>query len=150
MATRALQQVVCYIAWNTSTNAYVTGDVANHTLYWTKDGTASAVSNSPAEVDATHFPGLYKLTLTSTETDCIEGVLGGKSSTSNVILLPTMVGFDYLNTSAPTTAGIPDVNTKNINGSAVSTTTAQIGTNIVKVNGTTVRGSGTESNPWGP
>lgn len=118
MATRALQQVVSYLAWNTSTNAYVTGDSANHTTYWTKDGTASATTNATGEVDATHFPGLYKVTMTSTETDCIEGVLGGKSSTSNVVLIPTMVAFDYLNTSAPAAAGIPDVNVKNIAGTA--------------------------------
>lgn len=32
------------------------------------------------------------------------------------------------------TAGIPDVNVKNINNAAVSTTTAQVGTNVVQIN----------------
>jgi hypothetical protein len=123
MATRALQQVVCYTAWDTSANAYKTGDSANHTTYWTKDGTASATTNATAEVDATHFPGLYKVTMTSTETDCIEGVLGGKSSTANVVLIPTMVAFDYLNTSAPAAAGIQDVNVKNMNNVAATAIT---------------------------
>lgn len=131
MATRALQQVITYIAWNTSTNAYVTGDVANHSTSWEKDGTRSATTNSPAEVDATNLPGLYKVTMTATETDCIEGVLGGKSTTASVVLIPTMVSFSYLNTSAPATAGVPDVNVKNINNVAatsVTTINANVGT----------------------
>lgn len=126
MATRALQQVITYLAWNTSTNVYTTGDSANHSLSWCKDGTRSAATNAAAEVDSTNMPGLYKCTMTSTETDCIEGTLGGKSSTSNVVLIPTMVAFDYLNTSAPATAGVPDVNVKNYNNAAVSTAASGI------------------------
>lgn len=168
MATRALQQVVCYLAWNTSTNAYVTGDSGNHTLRWIKDGSASAPSNSAAEVDATNTPGVYKLTLTSTETDCIEGVLAGKSSTSNVIVIPTMVAFDYLNTSAPATAGIPDVNAKYLGGTSqtgrdvgasvllsngtgtgqVSLSSGVVSADAKKMNGTTINGTGTSSDLW--
>ena len=123
MATRALQQVVTYLAWDTVANAYKTGDAGNHSTSWVKDGTRSATTNGTAEVDSTNFPGLYKVTMTATETDCIEGVLGGKS-TGNVVLIPTLVAFDYLNTSAPATAGVPDVNAKNINNvSAGSVTT---------------------------
>jgi 6,7-dimethyl-8-ribityllumazine synthase len=172
MATRALQQVLTYVAWNTSTNTYATGDFANHTLSWVKDGTRAAPTNAAtaSEIDATNLPGRYKCTMTSTETDCIEGLLDGKSSTTNVILIGVPVSFDYLNTSAPATAGIPDVNVKNMNnvaatsittinanqgttqpvnftgtagtalvkgdtvdiaGAAVSTSTAQIGVNVV-------------------
>jgi hypothetical protein len=125
MATRALQQVLTYIAWNTSTNAYETGDVANHTLSWVKDGTRAAPTNaaSAAEIDATNLPGRYKCTMTSTETDCIEGLLDGKSSTANVVLIGAPVSFDYLNTSAPATAGIPDVNVKNMNNVAATSIT---------------------------
>jgi hypothetical protein len=131
MATRALSQVVCYMAYNSSTGAYTTGDSANHTLSWVKDGSRSAPTNAASEVDSANAPGLYKVTLTATETDCIEGVLAGKSSSSNVILIPTHVAFDYLNTSAPAVAGLPDVNIK-------------------AVKGVTVGGAGTTSNPWGP
>jgi hypothetical protein len=109
MATRALQQVLTYLAWDTSALAYKTGDSANHTLSWVKDGTRAAPTNAAAEVDSTNAPGVYKVTMTATETDCIEGILCGKSSTANIVLIPTMVAFDYLNTSAPATAGIPDV-----------------------------------------
>lgn len=105
MATRAVQQVITYYAWNTSTNAYVTGDSANHTTSWCKDGTRSATTNATAEVDATNLPGLYKVTMTSTETDCLEGVLGGKSSTANVVLIGTMVAFDQIPNAVPGAAG---------------------------------------------
>lgn len=137
MATRALQQVLAYVAWNTSTNAYVTGDSANHSTSWCKDGTRSATTNATAEVDATNLPGLYKVTMTSTETDCIEGVLGGKSTTANVVLIPTMVAFDYLNTSAPAAAGVPDVNVKSINNAAAATPGAAGGVFIAGTNAAT-------------
>lgn len=150
MATRALQQVICYYAWNTSTNVYVTGDSANHSTSWCKDGTRSATTNATAEVDATNLPGLYKVTMTATETDCIEGVLGGKSSTGNVVLIGTMVAFDYLNTSAPATAGIPDVNMKNIANAAVSASAAQIGVNVVNIAGSASLGAaGAVAPDWG-
>lgn len=93
MATRAVQQTITYMAYNTSTGAYQTGDAANHTLRWCKDGTSSATSNSPSEVDSTNAPGEYKITMTSTETDCLVGTLAGKSATANVILIPTQVAF---------------------------------------------------------
>lgn len=94
MANRAVSQVVMYRAWDTSTNTPKTGDVANHTLRWNKDGSASAPTNSPSEQDATNQPGIYKLTLTATETDCVEGTLAGKSSTANVFLFgPENIGF---------------------------------------------------------
>ena len=86
------ETVLYYRAWDTANNAYKTGDVANHTLRWNKDGTAAATTNSPSEVDATNQPGLYKVTLTATEMQCESGCLGGKSSTSNIVLVFTDVG----------------------------------------------------------
>lgn len=112
MATRAVQQVITYLAWDTSANTYKTGDSANHTLRWVKDGTASATTNATAEVDATNLPGVYKVTMTSTETDCLEGMLGGKSSTANVVIIPTMVSFDYIpNAATGTSGGLPVIGT---------------------------------------
>jgi hypothetical protein len=102
MATRAVSTVVTYRAWDTSANAAKTGDVANHTLKWIKDGTAATPTNSPSEVDATNAPGIYKLTLTSTETDCTFGVLAGKSGTASISLFGVEIGFEYVPTSATT------------------------------------------------
>jgi hypothetical protein len=102
MATRAVSTVVTYRAWDTSANAPKTGDVANHTLRWIKDGTSSAPTNSPSEVDATNAKGTYKLTLTSTETDCTYGTLAGVSSTSNVSLFGIQIAFEYVPTASTT------------------------------------------------
>lgn len=104
MATRGVPTVVTYRAWDTSANTPKTGDVANHTLRWIKDGTSAAPTNAAtaAEVDATNAPGVYKLTLTATETDCTFGVLAGKSGTANVVLYGVSIGFEYVPTSSTT------------------------------------------------
>jgi flagellar capping protein FliD len=102
MATRGVSTVITYRAWDTSANSGKTGDVANHTLRWIKDGTSSATTNSPAEVDATNVPGVYKVTLTDTETDCTFGILAGKSSTSNIAIFGAQIGFEYVPTSSTT------------------------------------------------
>ena len=59
MATYGKEQTVCYLAVDTATGLGKTGDVANHTLRWVKDGTASAPTNSASEVDSTNCPGVY-------------------------------------------------------------------------------------------
>lgn len=94
-----------YVAWDTSANAGKTGDVANHTLKWVKDGTSSSVTNSAAEVDSTNAPGVYKLVMTATEASCQVGTLCGKSSTSNVVIIPITVTFENLPTASPNAAG---------------------------------------------
>lgn len=109
MAAQGKSQVLTYIAWNTSTNAYVNGDVANHTLNWMKDGLLGSTINTATGLG---FAGLYKLTMDSTETQALEGTLGGVSSTGNVVIIPTMVAFTpdplamaNLGSYAPTSAG---------------------------------------------
>jgi hypothetical protein len=57
----------------------------------------------------------------------------------NVTGIPKVDVVDWLGTTVTAaTAGIPDVNTKNISGSAVSTSSAQIGINVVNWNGSAV------------
>lgn len=73
---------------DTSTGKGKTGDSANLTMRWNKDGTAAATTNAPSEVDATNQPGLYKITITATEAQCLSGTLHGKSSTANIEVLP--------------------------------------------------------------
>jgi hypothetical protein len=96
MATRGIAHTIEFVVWDTSANAGKTGDNANLTLRWGKDGTNAAPTNASSEVDSTNKPGLYKVTLTTTETDCNVGVLGGKSSTANVVVIPTKIEFVYL------------------------------------------------------
>lgn len=99
MSSQGVATTLVYMAYNTSTGAYVTGDVANHTLKLVKDGTEASPTNSPAEVDATNTPGAYKLALTAAETNFGTVWLGGKSSTANVILIPITSTFEILPTA---------------------------------------------------
>lgn len=94
-----------YVAWDTSANSGKTGDVANHTLRWIKDGTSSAPTNTPTEVDATNAPGVYKLTLTSGECSCNVGTLAGKSSTANITIIPVTLSFELIPTVASGSSG---------------------------------------------
>ena len=94
MAVRGQSQTIQYVAWDTNANAGKTGDVANHTLRWIKDGVAAAPTNSPTEVDATNAPGVYKITLTATECTCWVGTICGKSSTGGVSIIPLTVTFE--------------------------------------------------------
>lgn len=96
MATRAVQTVITFSAWDTLNQVGKTGDVANFTLRWVKDGMSGATSNAASELDATNSPGEYKITMTSSETDCLFGELNGKSSTANIIIIPTRIGFDLV------------------------------------------------------
>ncbi|MHC4302690.1 MAG: hypothetical protein ACYS7Y_35975, partial [Planctomycetota bacterium] len=105
MASRGQALTITYTAWDTSANAGKTGDSGNHTLRWVKDGTSAAPSNSPAEVDATNAPGVYKITLTTAECTCWIGTLCGKSGTANVSIMPLTVAFEQLPTAAPDAAG---------------------------------------------
>ena len=101
-----------YVAWNTAANAPQTGDAANHTLRWVKDGTSAAPTNSPSEVDGTGAPGVYKVALTATECQCQSGTLCGKSSTANVSILPVTYTFENLPIAAPAAAGgLPTIGT---------------------------------------
>ena len=101
-----------YVAWDNTNNVGKTGDVANHTLRWVKDGTSGAPLNSPAEVDATNAPGLYKLVLTSAECQCQVGTLAGKSSTAAISIMPLTLAFENLPTAAPAASGgLPTVGT---------------------------------------
>ena len=94
MATRGTAHTIEYWAFDTTAKTGKTGDVANHTLRWIKDGVSAAPFNAPAEVDATNCPGLYKLALTAAECTCDRGVLHGKSSTANVVIAPSPESFE--------------------------------------------------------
>ena len=86
MAEQGVSLVGYYRAYDTANDAYKTGDVGNHSIRVVLNGTSSAANNSPAEVDATNDPGLYKITLDAAEVG-ISTTLSGKSSTSDIILI---------------------------------------------------------------
>ena len=105
MATYGKSMTITYTAWDTSANAPKTGDSANHTLRWIKDGTAAAPTNSASEVDATNAPGEYKVTLTSAEAQTPIGKLAGASSTADVSIIPVSIAFEHIPDAAPDAAG---------------------------------------------
>lgn len=114
MALYGQSMTISYIAWNTFLNRGATGDAANHTLRWVKDGTSSAPTNTPSEVDATNAPGVYKIVLTATETQALYGTLAGKSATADVSLMPVSVAFERLPNAAPgASGGLPTVDGSN-------------------------------------
>lgn len=140
MASRGQTIVLTYTAWDTVALAPKTGDVANHTLRWIKDGTSAVPTNSSAEVDATNAPGEYKITMTTTECTCNTGKLCGKSSTTGVVIIPQSITFEQLPTAAPDAQ----------NGLPIVSATGTVEVNIKEVNDITVGGSGTSNDPWGP
>lgn len=96
MASRGEAQTVTYFARDTATGGGKTGDVANHTLRLVVDGNESTPANSPAQVDATNAPGVYKIALSGAELTGNDVVLCGKSSTSDVVIEPRFFSLNRL------------------------------------------------------
>lgn len=101
MASFGQSVTLGYSAYNTSTGAYVTGDVANHTLKLNKDGTVASPTNAASEDDATNAPGQYSVVLTAAEAQHNVVKLMGKSATANVIIIPNTISFEQLPTAVP-------------------------------------------------
>lgn len=96
MALYGIPFVVTYTAWDTSANEGKTGDVANHTMLWIKDGVASPSVNAPSEVDAVGAPGEYSLLISASEAQATFGKLAGKSSTADVSILGVAISFENI------------------------------------------------------
>jgi hypothetical protein len=86
-------QSITMLAIDTATGKPKTGDAANLTAYVSKDDGAVTVLGdvSAAETDATNAKGLYAWTLTQAETNADKLVFSGKSTTTNVELIPVIV-----------------------------------------------------------
>lgn len=116
MASKGQTLTVSFVAWDATNNTGKTGDAANLTLRWVKDGTIAALDGmpSPSEVDATNAPGVYKVALSAADCTCNIGTLCGKSSTSGVKVIPVQIAFENLPTAAPAAAGgVPTVDGSN-------------------------------------
>lgn len=96
MALYGIPFVVTYTAWDTQANTGKTGDVANHSLRWIKDGVASPPANAPVEVDAIEAPGEYSLLISAAEAEATFGKLAGRSSTADVSILGVAVAFENI------------------------------------------------------
>jgi len=103
---------VCYQAWDTTAGTAKTGDAANHTLRGVGDGSEFTPSSpSITEVDSTNLPGVYKASLTAGENNYNAVLLGGKSSTANVVITPVSwtnesTGDSYARLGAPANASV--------------------------------------------
>lgn len=91
MPTKGTQITLQYVAWDTQNNVGKTGDAANHTIHAVGDGVEFTPAASPAAVNATTLPGVYKITLAASETDHDVITIGGKSSTVNVSIIPITI-----------------------------------------------------------
>jgi len=119
MATRNVAMTVTFVAWDTSANTGKTGDASNIAVKWIKDGTVETLdTNTVTEVDAANCPGVYKVAISAAEANCNIGMLAGKSTTSDIVVLPISIQFERLPDAAPAAnGGLPTVDSNNhING----------------------------------
>jgi len=92
---------ITLLAIDTATNSPKTGDAANLTAYVKKDGGAVTVlaDTSATEDSATNAPGLYTFDVSAAETTADWLEFSGKSSTTNVRLIPKTVFTRSVSTS---------------------------------------------------
>jgi hypothetical protein len=109
------------------TNATVPSGAAG--IYWNSSGTPSANASEDFDPRLPVIPTGTSGAIITAGSGAAQLQLDGSGSanTNLVKIVGTAV-------SSPATAGILDVNVKNIVNAAVSTTTAQIGVNVVKIN----------------
>lgn len=139
MNKNVASQKVTLLAIDTANNVPKTGDAANLTAYVSiDDGSVTVLGDTSAtELDATNAPGLYSFDLTQGETNGNKLLFSGKSSTANIRLVPLLVYTRPPNFQTLTIANsCVDADLERIAGSAVSTSTAQLGVNAVQAGGT--------------
>lgn len=95
MFKNTASQSVTLVAFDASTGLPKTGDAANMVFYVAKDdGTVTAISSNsgvPTECDATNAKGDYKIAVSQTETNADKLRFSGKSSTSNIVVVPETI-----------------------------------------------------------
>src|ERR1043166_7486390 len=116
--------VVTILVWDTLNGVGKTGQSANLTLRGVGDG-AEFTPSSPSitEVDSTNLKGIYSVSLTAGENNYTNVLLGGICSTTGCVIQP----IAWTNEA--------DANLTKIAGVAVSTSTAQLGVNVVNFGG---------------
>ena len=75
-------QALTMHSFATDSDGPKTGDVGNHSLRIIEDGVIGTIAASPAEIDATNAPGMYKVAITAAENTADVVTLCGKSSSS--------------------------------------------------------------------
>src|SRR6056297_160567 len=87
--------VVKLLAWDTETNEPVVGDAANISLHIVKDAGTPTSLGAPSAADNTVENGYYEVRLSAAQhsADTKSFLIGGKSTTESVIILPTMLYY---------------------------------------------------------
>ncbi len=118
-------------AWDNDNLTWKTAYQASITARGCGDGTEFTPAGSVSQVDATNFPGLYKVTLTDAENNYDVNAIGGNAADSTI----TIHGMEWINLpldfsstqktslNAATPASVTTV-TGNVNGSVASVTNA--------------------------
>ena len=106
MAMMNHERTVCFTVWDTNANRGITGDLANLTIRLVLDGDVAVPTNDVQEVDADVLPGIYSLILTSDEMNHNSVSVGGKSSTTNVIVIPIHITTEQVTGSRTYTDNI--------------------------------------------
>lgn len=117
-------QKLQFFAFIPSTGLPKTGDAANITIYVSKDhGAVTALTDtSAAEMDATNAKGVYVVDVAQAESNADELAFTGKSSTSDVSIVPRFItttapnfnkaSIDSSGLVTPTTAAITAIRDK--------------------------------------
>jgi hypothetical protein len=117
----ASQNLTLYVV-DASTGLPKTGDAANQVWYVSiDDGTVTAIaSNSgvPTEIDATNAKGLYKIALSQSETNGTKLLFSGKSSTSNIVVVPSVIYTDPANYTATSINSSGQLDIIKVNGTS--------------------------------
>lgn len=114
MATRGIELIISFVAWDTANNVGKTG-LNDITLQWftTKAGLGGIkeyISTAIQELDATDAPGVYYVTIEALDTDVDMGMLCGISATADVSIMPVNIQFERLPDFDPDEAqGVRDV-----------------------------------------
>lgn len=142
MFKNSASQNIALFAFDISTGAPKTGDSANMLYYVAKDfGAVTAIaSNSgvPTEVDSTNAKGWYKIALAQAETNADNLLFTGKSSTASVSVVGRPVDTFPVNFTTASFDGSGRVDIGKIVGSAVDTTSAQLGVRLVNIGASAV------------
>ena len=129
MPVRAQALTMHYFA--TDADGPKTGDVGNHALRIIEDGVIGTIAGSPAEIDATNAPGMYKVAITAAENTADVVTLCGKSSSSGVTLSPS-TWCNITNADANVAAILTDTGTT-LPGTLTSINTAVAANNTLLI-----------------
>jgi len=104
MASKGIGFNATVYAMDSATGLPETGDLANISLFVSKDGAAGiAATNAEFELSATNNKGQYGVLLTNTEADANKVEVSGVSTTSGIVIFPKEYSMDHAAEAKATT-----------------------------------------------